>query len=433
MELREKIDQANQKAIQILFNSKPRWIDVRPAIEVIPGIQENLILHAGPPISWERMCSAQKNAVAGAAVFEGLAKDLDQAKAMVAAGEILIDACHEHRAVGSMTGVTSSSMPVCVVHNEPYDNHAYITVHEGPSRNRLTYGAFNEPVRHNLEWIKNVLGPALGEALRRMGGMEIVPIIARSLTMGDECHNRPTAGSALFVLKVLPFIIESDLPKQEIARIARFLADTEHFFFHLGMAAGKAATDAMSGIPYSSLVTAIARNGVEVGIRVSGTGSRWFIGPAAEIEGVYFSGYGPEDAEADIGDSAIMEVIGLGAFAMAASVSMAYAVGGNSQDAIRYQESMADITVARHPAYQVPVLDYKGTPVGIDIRKVVQSGVLPIIDTAIAHKNGGEIGVGIARPPMECFTQALVALKEAAQKEDRIAQQVMDAPFGARG
>lgn len=415
MNLKDRINEANQKAISILFNSKPRWVDVRPAIEVIPGMQKNLILHAGPPIPWERMCSAQKNGVAGAAVFEGLAKDLDEAKAMAARGEILIDACHDHHAVGSMTGITSASMPVMVVDNGPYGNQAFINVHEGPSRNRLTYGAFNEGVHKNLVWIRDELGPALGEAVRKMGGLDIIPIIARSLTMGDECHNRPSAGTALFTLQILPYIIESDLSKKEIARIARFLTETEHFFFHLGMAAGKVSTDAMYGVELSSIVTAIARNGVEVGVKVSGTGDKWFIGPAAEVEGVYFTGYGPEDAEADIGDSAIMEVIGLGAFAMGASIPMAYAVGGTAQDAIRYQESMADITVARHPAFKVPALDFKGTPVGIDIRRVVQSNVLPIIDTAIAHKQGGEIGVGIARPPMECFTQALEELSRTAQ------------------
>lgn len=407
MNLKEQINEANQYVMSILFSSKPRWIDVRPALEVIPGMKKNQILHAGPPISWERMCSAQKNGVAGAAVFECLAKSMSDAIAMLDSGEILIDSCHDHCAVGSMTGITSASMPVLVVDNQPYGNKSFINIHEGPSRNRLTYGAYNEGVHNNLVWIRNVLGPALEYAVKKMGGLEINPIIARSLTMGDECHNRPIAGTALFSLQVLPYIIESDLEKNEIARIARFLSESEHFFFHLGMAAGKVATDAMSGVPFSSIVTAIARNGVEVGIQVSGTGKHWFIGPAAEIEGVYFPGYGPADAEADIGDSAIMETVGLGAFAMGASIPMAYAIGGTAQDAIRYQEAMTDITVARHPVFKVPALDFKGTPVGIDIRKVVQSNVLPIIDTAIAHKNGGEIGIGIARPPLQCFTKAL--------------------------
>jgi hypothetical protein len=417
VELRDRINEANEKAIGILLGSNPRWIDVQPALDVIPEMRKNLILHSGPPITWDRMSSAQKNGVAGAVVFEGLALNLKDAEAKIAAGEILIDACHEHSTVGSMTGITSASMPMMVVENRPYGNRAYINVHEGPSRNRLTYGAYNDGVQKNLEWIRDVLGPALGEAVRRMGGLDIMPIIARSLTMGDECHNRPAAGSALFALQVLPFIIESSLERGEVARIARFLSDTEHFFFHLGMAAGKAATDAMSSIPFSSLVTTIARNGVEVGIRVSGTGDRWFTGPAATIEGVYFPSYGPDDAEADMGDSAVMEVTGLGAFAMAASIPMAFAVGGTAADAVRYQESMADITIARHPIYKVPALDYKGTPVGIDIRRVVQTDVVPIIDTAIAYKKGGEIGVGIARPPMVCFTQALEALAQASMEE----------------
>lgn len=416
MSLRERIDRANQEAMEILLGSRPKWIDVKPAIEVVPGMKKNLILHAGPPISWDRMCSAQRKGVAGAAVFEGLAPTLEEAKALGERGGIEIGPCHEHATVGSMAGITSASMPVLVVVNEPYGNRAYINVHEGPARNRLTYGAFDEEVRRNLEWIRDVLGPVLAHAIDELGQLDIVSMIGRALTMGDECHNKSPAGTALFALQALPTIIESDFAREEVANVARFLAETDHFFLHLAMAAGKASTDAMSSVRCSSIVTAIARNGVEVGIRLSGTGNSWFTGPAATIDGVYFSGYGPKDAEADMGDSAITETVGLGAFAMAASISMAYAVGGTAEDAVRYSESMVDITEARHPVFKVPILDYQGTPVGIDARKVVQTNVMPIIDTAIAHKDGGEIGVGIARPPMECFTQALRALKEECEQ-----------------
>ncbi|MFC2030302.1 DUF1116 domain-containing protein [Chloroflexota bacterium] len=417
MDLKGKIEAANQQALEVIVSSRPRWVDVRPAIDVVPGMKENMVLHAGPPISWERMCSAQKKGVMGASIYEGLASNFEEAEAMARDGELIVEPCHEHAAVGSMTGITSASMPVMVVENPPHGNRSFINVHEGPSRERLTYGAFNERVLENLLWIRNVLGPALAEAAHQMGGLEITPIIARSLTMGDECHNRPTAGSALFALKVMPYIIRSELDRETVARISEFLAATEHFFFHLGMAANKAAADAASGIPYCSVVTAMARNGTETGIRVSATGDEWFTGPASSIEGVYFPGYGPDDAEADIGDSAIMETIGLGAFAMGASIPMAQAVGGTAADAIRYQESMADITVGRHSAYQVPALDFQGTPLGIDIRKVVDSGVLPIIDTAIANKSGGEIGVGLARPPLSCFTGALRAFGGAVKAQ----------------
>ena len=407
MDIKSKIEIANQKAIEIITSSQPHWVDVRPAIVAVPGMKKNLFLHAGPPISWDRMCAAQKKAVKGAVVFEGLAKDLDEAEELGQAGEILIEPCHEHACVGSMTGVTSASMPVIVIDNPPHGNQAFINVHEGPSRSRLTYGAFNDQVLKNLVWMRDVLGPALSRAVKEMEGMALTPIITRALTMGDECHNRPNAGSALFLMRVMPNIIRSELDKETIARIHEYLSATEHFFFHFAMAAGKAALDAASNLPYCSIVTCMARNGIEVGIRVSATGDEWFVGPAAEIEGVYFPGFGPEDAEADIGDSAITETTGLGAFAMGASIAMAKAVGGTAADAIRFQESMVDITVSRHTSYQIPALDYQGTPLGIDIRKVVDTGVLPIIDTAIANKMGGEIGVGIARPPMECFSKAL--------------------------
>jgi hypothetical protein len=249
-----------------------------------------------------------------------------------------------------------------------------------------------------------------------MGGIDVVPLIARSLTMGDECHNRTTAGSALFMGQVLPYIIDSDLDRKLIADLASFMASAELFFLHIVMASAKSIANAMSGIPFCSIVTAISRNGVEVGLRVSGTGDEWFVGPASEIEGVYYPGFGPDDAEADMGDSAITEVVGLGAFSMGAALPHAYTIGVSAQDAIRYQESMVDITMMRHPAFKIPAVDFKGTPVGIDIRKVVEANLVPIINTGIAHKEGGKIGGGIAKVPMECFTKALEALGKVTKE-----------------
>ncbi|MCL4459436.1 MAG: DUF1116 domain-containing protein [Chloroflexi bacterium] len=413
MNVKDRIEEANKRVLEIIHNSNPLWTDVRPAREVIPGMQDNLILHAGPPIEWERMCSAQRNGVIGAVIYEGLASSREEAEDMVSRGEILIEPCHEHQTVGSMTGITSASMPVMVVEDATYGNAAYILVHEGPSRQRLSYGAFNEAVLQNLRWIEHTLGPALGEVVQAMGGLPINPIIARALTMGDECHNRPVGGTSLFIVKIAPYLVRTGLNKETIAHIFEFLGETEHFFFHLAMAGAKATADAASGVAYSTVVTAMARNSIETGIRVSGLGDRWFTGPASTIDGVFFPGYGSEDAEADMGDSAITETMGLGAFALAASLSMVQAVGDTTADAIRYQKEMEEITIGKHNTFRVPMLDFEGTPVGIDIRKVVDSGILPIIDTAIAHKEGGQIGVGLARPPMECFTKALQALGEA--------------------
>jgi hypothetical protein len=415
MDLASKITEANSKALGIIHRSDPHWVDVKPAGEVIPGMTPQMILHAGPPVSWDRMCSAQRNAVVGAILFEGLANGIAEAQELVQEGAVEISPCHEHSSVGSMTGVVSASMPVHVIEDSNLGNRSFVTIHEGPSRQRLTYGTYNEDVHRNLVWIREVLAPALRCTVEKIGSMPIAPLIAKALVMGDECHNRALAGSHLFAVEVIPYIIRSKLDRESVARIAEFIGKTEHFFFHLVMGACKAQADAIRAIPNCSLVTAMARNGVEVGIQVSATDDRWFTGRASEIEGSFFPGYGRDDAEADMGDSAITETMGLGAFAMAASFGMAHALGGTSDDAIRYQLSMERITAGLHPHYRVPAMDFKGTPLGIDIRKVVDTGVVPIIDTGIASKEGGEIGVGLARAPIEAFVDALKFLGETVK------------------
>lgn len=407
MGFKEKIEAANQKCLEVINRSNPVWVDVIPAREVLPGLGEKMILHAGPPISFEDMCSAQQKGVMGAAVYEGWAETLEEAGELARRGEIQVDPCHHHQAVGSMTGITSPSMPVMMVEDKANNTTGHILVHEGPSRERLGYGFFSDKVKQNLKWIETVLGPALQQVVRAMGGIPVNPIIAQSLTMGDECHNRPTAGSALLFTKIMPTLCTLDLERESLAQIVEFLAKTEHFFFHLGMAASKATTDACNGVEFSTMVTAMARNGIETGIRVSGIPDKWFTGPASKIDGVYFPSYGPEDATNDMGDSAIMETMGLGAFALPASIPMARAVGGSTSDAVNYLRQMEEITLGKHNLYQIPMLDFERTPVGIDIRKVVKTGILPIIDTAIAHKDGGEIGVGLATPPIECFQKAV--------------------------
>ncbi|MFW5985799.1 MAG: DUF1116 domain-containing protein [Halanaerobiales bacterium] len=413
MDLKEKIREANAKAIETIAETNLVWTDVKPAIEVIPGMKKNMVLHSGPPIKFGDMCSAQQKGVCGAAIFEGLADNMEEAEEMFANGELEVDPCHHHQTTGSMAGITSASMPVLVSEDRGHNDYrSYILVHEGSSTDRIAYGAWSEEIHENLKWIRDVLGPALSQTINMMGELPVVPLIAKSLTMGDECHNRPNAGTALFISRVMPYLVKTDLDKETIADIANFLAETEHFFFHFGMAYGKAATDACEGIEYCSLVTAMARNGVEFGIRVAGLPEQWFTGKAAEIDGVYFPGYGPEDAAFDMGDSSICETVGLGGFALAASIPMARAVGGTADDAIKYARQMAEITAGRHNQLQIPVMDFVGTPLGIDIRKVMKNDMLPIIDTAIAHEEGGEIGVGIARPPVEAFEKAIRAFSE---------------------
>lgn len=416
MSIKDRIEQANQKAIQMITETNLVWKDVKPAMEVIPGMKKNLVLHSGPPIAFKDMCSAQKKGVCGAAIYEGLATSIAEAQEGFLTGDLEVDSCHHHQTTGSMAGITSSSMPVLVCEDTAHDNYrSYILVHEGASTNRIAYGAWNEEIHENLKWIENVLGPALSQVIQLMGELPIVPLIAKSLIMGDECHNRPNAGTALFFSTIAPYLVQTDLSKETMSQIAKYLAETEHFFFHFGMAYGKAATDACDGLEHCTVVTSLARNGVEVGLKVAGLPGVWFKGRASQIDGVYFPGFGPEDAAFDMGDSAICETVGLGGAALAASIPMIRAVGGSAEDAKKYAQQMEEITVGRHNQFQIPLLDFSGTPLGIDIRKVVKKGILPVIDTAIAHKDGGEIGVGIARPPMEAFEDAIEAFAEKYQ------------------
>lgn len=410
-DLKSRINAANEEAARRMIESVPIWIDIRTAGEVIPAMRRNLILHAGPPISWDRMCAPQRNAVCGAVVHEGLATTLDQAAAMVAAGEIELAPCHNHRAVGSMCGVISSAMPVLVVRNKTFRNEAYCHIYEHPGREKLSYGAYNERVAANLTWLQEVLAPTLGTVIRSMGELDVRSIIARALSMGDDCHSRNFASTAALVVEIAPEIARIGGP--DGAGILRFLKESSQFALHLVMAACKATADAAAGIPDSTVVTALARNGVETGIRVSGLDDRWFTGPAGEITGLYFSGFGPQDGVADIGDSAIAETTGLGAFAHAASPALALVKSDTCKDALEFTDRMRAITVAENPNFPIPYLDSRGTPTGIDVRLVVDRRTVPIINTAAADKQGrGQIGVGNAAAPMQAFTDALRAFAE---------------------
>jgi Protein of unknown function (DUF1116) len=309
-----------------------------------------------------------------------------------------------------MCGVTSFSMPVLVVRNETFGTEAYCHLYEHPDREKLSYGAYSSRVHDNLTWLRDVLGPALGTAIRASGGLDVRSLIARSLTMGDECHSRNFAGTAILVTELGPHLAPLDIEPKIRAEIMDFLRRCSQFALHVVMAGCKTVADAAAGVEYSTIVTAMARNGVETGIRVSGLGDRWFTGPAGEITGLYFTGYRPEDGQADLGDSAITETVGLGAFAHAASPGLALVKSPTARDALQFTEQMRPITVGENANFAIPYLDARGTPTGIDIRLVVETGTTPIMNTAAADRQGrGQIGVGNARAPMEAFRQALRA------------------------
>jgi hypothetical protein len=408
------VDAANRAALDRLLAAHQTLVDVRPAIDVVPGMTRDTVLHAGPPIAWDRMSGPLRGAVAGALVYEGLAATKEDAERLAARGDVRFDPCHHHASVGPMAGVMTASMPVFVLENRAAGNRAYSTINEGLGK-VLRYGAYAPEVLDRLRWFRDGLGPALGEAIRQSGGVDVRALIGQAVQMGDECHNRNRAASALLIKALAPAIAALDLPPAERARILAFAGGNEHFFLNVGMAACKAALDSAHGVAGSTLVTTMARNGTDFGIRVSGLGDRWFTGPAETPQGLFFPGFGPEHANPDIGDSAITETAGLGGFAMGGAPAVVQFVGGTPADALRYTRLMYEITAGESAAYRLPTLDFRGTPTGIDVRLVAQTGILPQINTGMAHREPGigQIGAGLVKPPRACFERALQALIEA--------------------
>jgi Protein of unknown function (DUF1116) len=403
---------ANDEACGQLQAAKPVLAGLARAEEVVPGLDRGTLLHAGPPIVWERMCGPMRGAIVGALLYEELATSAEEAEGIAARGEVELRPCHDHGAVGPMAGVVSASMPVWIVENENGGNRAYSTLNEGLGR-VLRYGAYDDEVIERLRWMRDVLAPSLASALERTEPrLDLRVLIAQALQMGDEVHNRNRAATSLLIRALAPALAAEG--GTQATQVLRFLDDNDHFFLNLAMAAAKATADSAAGVGGSSIVTAMARNGVEFGIRVSGTGERWFTGPAGEVEGLYFSGYGPEDANPDIGDSSITETVGLGGFSMAAAPAIVRFVGGTPEKAIETSREMYEISWSESEAFQLPALGFRGAPLGIDARAVAQTGTLPRINTGVAHREPGvgQVGAGLVEPPMEAFVAAVEALAE---------------------
>ena len=405
------IDEANRSAMERLVGGEPVLVDVAQASEVIRGLSAGVLLHAGPPVAWDEMCGPMRASVLGAIQYEEWAEDEAGAEALAARGEIIFHPNHDFGAVGPMTGITSPSMPVFVVENRTFGNRSFCTINEGTGK-VLRFGANDPQVIERLRWVRSTLAPALRAAVDHAGGVPLGPLMSRALTMGDEMHQRNVGATSLFIRALGPSLVRT-AAGGDPGNVLEFLAGNDQFFLNLGMAAGKAMTDPLGDIPGSTIVWAMCRNGRDFGIRVGGTGKRWFSAPALMPRGLYFPGYTHDDANPDLGDSAIMETVGLGGFAMAASPSVVGLVGaGTFQDALNYTREMSEITLGRNPYFSLPTLDFQGTPTGIDVRKVVETGIAPVINTGIAHKEPGvgQVGAGIVRAPIECFTQALEAL-----------------------
>lgn len=407
------IEKANVETTQRMMEARPVVTGLGKAIDVIPGMRENLLLHAGPPITWKRASGPMRGAITGALIYEGKAKNEADAQALVESGEVKLEPCHHHQAVGPMAGIICPSMSVYILENKTHGNFSYSNLNEGYGK-VLRYGAYSKEVLDRLRWMEEEMAPVLGRAIELSGGVDMRALLAEALHMGDEGHNRNKAGSVLFTKILAPYIVKATGDRDAAANIIQFLGDNALSVLNPVMAACKGMVDAAHGIEDSTIVTVMARNGTDFGIRVSGLGDQWFTAPAAIPQGLYFPGFTAEDASGDIGDSTITETAGIGGFAMASAPAIVSFVSGTPKDALNATLEMYEICFTEHKYFTIPPLDFRGTPTGIDIRSVVETGITPRVNTGIAHKEAGvgQVGAGLVRPPMDMFEQALVTFAE---------------------
>jgi len=408
------IEAANARVMEIILSGKPVLVGMDLAANVIPGMRKDLILHSGPPITWQRMCGPTRGAIIGALIYEGLASNASDAEKLAASGKIAFAPCHHHSAVGPMAGIVSASMPVFIVRNDTFGNYAYCTLNEGLGK-VLRYGAYGAEVIEKLRWMEQVLYPVLKDAIASLGSIDLKSIIAQALHMGDEVHNRNRAGTSLFYRTIAPAIVSVCANPSDAVKALNFIHGNDHFFLNLSMPAAKCCLDAARGVPFSSIVVAMARNGTDFGIQLAGTNNQWFVGDALVPDALFFPGFTKDDANPDIGDSAITETLGLGGFAIAAAPAIVQFVGGSAADAVQYTLDMYEIAAAENNVFQIPYLDFRGTPTGIDVRKVVETGITPFIDTGVAHKEPGvgQVGAGVLSAPAMPFQKAFDGLAKA--------------------
>ncbi len=412
------IEDANKQALEIMQTAQPTLVGMGIAKDVVPGMHKKLVMHAGPPITWDKMSGPLRGAVIGGLIYEGLAQTPEEAETLAASGEIEFDPCHHHNAVGPMAGVVTASMPVFIIENKTQGNFAYCTQNEGLGQ-VLRFGAYGPEVVEHLKWMEKTLYPILKEALEIHGPIDLKNLIAQSVQMGDEVHNRNKATTSLFIREMASSIVKTNSSREDQVKVFDFLNSNDHFALNLSMPAAKATMDPVGKVKHSTVVYTMARNGTEFGVRVAALGDRWFTAPAEIIDGLYFPGYSMEDANPDIGDSCITETLGIGGFSMATAPAIVQFVGGTPQDAMNYTSQMYEITLEESDSYKLPPMNFRGAPTGIDIRLVVETQIRPVINTGIAHKKAGigQVGAGVVYPPMKCFTDALESYVELLEEE----------------
>ena len=398
---------ANQECLRRLCASEPVLVDIKPAIEVLPGMRQDLVLTSGPALVWDDYVGGQRDAIIGGALFEGLAKDRGDAIRKLSSGEIAIDGCHPHGCVGSLAGIYTASMPVFIVRNDATGSYGYCNFYEGTNRRRLNYGVYDAGVHERLDYVHRVVAPVIGEAVRRSGGIRLKPMMARALHMGDELHSRSTAASLLFARELFPHLVAmSERDRDGVLKAVQALTEDHYFFLRLSMAAAKVTADSAHGVEHASIVTAMAFNCRGFAIRVSGLGNTWWTGPHATVQAKLFEGHQEDEITWMGGESVIAETVGLGGFAQAAAFPLQAYQGGSPEAMATRNLEMYEITVGENTDYRIPYFKYRGTPTGIDIFRVIATGITPVMDIGIAGRDGGQIGAGVVRAPLQCFATA---------------------------
>jgi hypothetical protein len=401
-------ERANLEAFERMCGADPVLVDIQPAGDVVPGMTPDTILASGPRLAWEDYRGGARNAIVYGALFEGLASDAEDAQRKLAAGTIRVEGCQDHGCIGSVAGIYTASMPVFVVENRAFGNRAFCNFYEGESRRRLNYGAYDDGVRDQLHFLADVIAPALRDAVALAGGIALKPLMVRALHMGDELHSRNSAATLLFQRELFPHLLRlAESGREPVEHVLGYLAGSDYFFLRLSMASSKATADPAHGIEASSVVTSMALYSRGVAIRVSGLGDRWELGPYPQVHAKMFEGFTTDDIDWIGGESIINETVGLGGFAQAAAFALQNYQGGSPQAMIEMNLAMYEITVGEHSDYRIPYLQYRGTPTAIDVFRVARTGITPVLDVGLAGRDGGQIGAGIVRAPIECFTNAV--------------------------
>ena len=416
---RDQVDEANQKVLSIFQDAEVALVGMDIAIDVIPNMHNKLFLHAGPPIEFSRMSGPMKGAIIGAILYEKLASSEEEAIQLAESGQLEFSPNHEYSSIAPMAGVISANMPVFVMHNRTHDTFAYTNVNEGPGK-ALRFGAYNEDVISRLHWLREVLYPILKQALESSPGILWQPIVSQALQMGDDNHNRHKASTSLFMRELSKYVVGVEAEKEDVFKVLEHIEKIDMFNVNLTMAMCKTLSDAAMGIKGSTIVTVMARNGVDFGSKLAGAGDKWFTAPANVPEGLFFPGFTIEDSAPDIGDSSITETFSLGGFSLAAAPAIVQFIGGTYQDGVNITNEMYEITATEHKTFQIPMMDFRGTPTGIEITKVLKKSLPPVITTGMAHKEPGigQVGAGVVKAPMACFSKALEYLVDVYKSKN---------------